>query len=168
MKDQLERIKLEALAAMEAAASPAALDELRVRYLGKKGELTAVLKMMGKLSAEERPIMGQMANAVRAQLEEKLEKGHVILDIEPVGAFNVRAAYPEATLIFIMPPSREELERRLRSRGDTSPEQIELRLARAAWEMDQAEKYDFTVVNDVVETCAETILNIIAKKAKEE
>ena len=104
----------------------------------------------------------------RRQVEEKTQNGHVILDIEPVGAFNVRAAYPQATLIFIMPPSREELERRLRSRGDTSPEQIELRLARAAWEMDQAEKYDFTVVNDVVETCAETILNIIAQKAKEE
>ena len=80
MKDQLERIKLEALAAMEAAASPAALDELRVRYLGKKGELTAVLKMMGKLSAEERPIMGQMANAVRAQLEEKLEDRKQVID----------------------------------------------------------------------------------------
>lgn len=104
----------------------------------------------------------------RRQVEEKTENGHVILDIEPVGAFNVRAAYPEATLIFIMPPSYEELERRLRSRGDTSPEQIELRLARAKWEMDQAEKYDYVVVNQVVETCAETILKIIADKANEE
>ena len=104
----------------------------------------------------------------RRQVEEKTVDGHVILDIEPVGAFNVRAAYPEATLIFIMPPSRLVLERRLRSRGDTSPEQIELRLARAAWEMDQAPKYDYVVVNDVVETCAGTILNIIAEKAKEE
>ena len=80
----------------------------------------------------------------------------------------MRSAYPDATLIFIMPPSRQELERRLRSRGDTSPEQIEIRLARASWEMDQAEKYDFVVVNDVVETCADTILKIIADKAKEE
>ena len=52
--------------------------------------------------------------------------GHVILDIEPVGAFNVRASCPEATLIFILPPSMEELERRLRSRGDTSEEQMKL------------------------------------------
>ena len=74
MKQQLENIRLEALAALEAADSPAALEELRIKYLGKKGELTAVLKMMGKLSAEERPIMGALANTVRAELEEKLEQ----------------------------------------------------------------------------------------------
>ena len=74
MKEQLEQIKQNALAALEAAETPAALEELRVKVLGKKGELTAVLKMMGKLSAEERPIMGQMANAVRAEIETKLEE----------------------------------------------------------------------------------------------
>ena len=74
MKAQLEQIKINALAALEAAETPAALDEVRVKVLGKKGELTAVLKMMGKLSAEERPVMGQMANAVRAEIEAKLEE----------------------------------------------------------------------------------------------
>ena len=74
MKQQLENIRQEALAALEAADSPAVLEELRVKYLGKKGELTAVLKMMGKLSAEERPIMGALANTVRAELEQKLEE----------------------------------------------------------------------------------------------
>ena len=73
MKEQLELIKQNALAALEAAETPAALEELRVKILGKKGELTAVLKMMGKLSAEERPVMGQMANSVRAAIEAKLE-----------------------------------------------------------------------------------------------
>ena len=74
MKVQLEQIKEQAIAALDAATTPAALDELRVRFLGKKGELTAVLKQMGKLSAEERPIMGQIANSVRAIIEEKLEQ----------------------------------------------------------------------------------------------
>ena len=74
MKQQLENIRLQALAALEAADSPAALEELRVKYLGKKGELTAVLKMMGKLSAEERPVMGALANPVRAELEAKLDE----------------------------------------------------------------------------------------------
>jgi phenylalanyl-tRNA synthetase alpha chain len=74
MKQQLENIRLQALAALEAADSPAALEELRVKYLGKKGELTAVLKMMGKLTAEERPVMGAMANAVRSEIEQKLEE----------------------------------------------------------------------------------------------
>ena len=97
-----------------------------------------------------------------AQLEEKLRCGHVLLDIEPNGAFNVRKARPDATLIFIAPPSMEELEKRLRSRGDTSEEQITKRLGRSQWEMEQGKKYDHYVVNDQVETCAKEILEIIA------
>lgn len=100
-----------------------------------------------------------------AQLEEKLKIGSVILDIEPVGAFNVRKTRPDAVLIFIAPPCREELERRLRTRGDTSPEQINIRLERANWEMDQSREYDYIVVNDQVDTCADQILKIIAEQA---
>ena len=74
MKEQLEMIRQQALASLEAAQTPAELEELRVKVLGKKGELTAVLKQMGKLSAEERPVMGQIANAVRAEVEAKLEQ----------------------------------------------------------------------------------------------
>ncbi len=80
MKQQLENIRVEALAALDAAATPAALDELRVKYLGKKGELTAILKQMGKLTAEERPVMGQIANAVRADIETKLEARKTAID----------------------------------------------------------------------------------------
>ena len=69
MKEQLAKIRSEALAAFAGAQDAAALDALRVQYLGKKGELTGVLKMMGKLSAEERPAMGQLANEVRAAIE---------------------------------------------------------------------------------------------------
>ena len=98
----------------------------------------------------------------KGQLEEKLSRGHVLLDIEPNGAFIVQKARPDAQLIFIAPPSLEELERRLRSRGDTSEEQITKRLGRSQWEMEQGKKYDHYVVNDQVETCAEEILNIIA------
>ena len=83
MKTQLELIKSQAIACLEAAQTPAQLDELRVRYLGKKGELTAVLKQMGKLSAEERPVMGQLANSVRAEIEAMLEKKHGCFDAEP-------------------------------------------------------------------------------------
>ena len=74
MKEQLAKIRAEALSAMENAQSAAELDGLRVQYLGKKGELTAVLKMMGKLSPEERPAMGQLANEVRATLESAIEE----------------------------------------------------------------------------------------------
>ena len=74
MKEQLANIRAQALSAFESAQDLAALDELRVKYLGKKGELTAVLKQMGKLSAEERPAMGQLANEVRAALESAIEE----------------------------------------------------------------------------------------------
>ena len=73
MKEQLANIRSQALAAIEGAADPAALDALRVQYLGKKGELTNVLKSMGSLSTEERPAMGQLANEVRAALEGAIE-----------------------------------------------------------------------------------------------
>ena len=99
----------------------------------------------------------------RGQAEEKMERGPVLLDIEPNGAKQVRQAMPEATLIFIMPPSVEELERRLRGRGDTSEEQIKLRMERAVWEMEQRHWYDHVVVNDVAEDCAKEILKIIAE-----
>ena len=101
----------------------------------------------------------------KRQLEEKLQIGSVILDIEPNGAFNVRKQWPDAVLIFIAPPSLEELENRLRGRGDTSEEQIKVRQARVAWEMEQSKQYDHIVVNDQVEACVEKILKIIAHEA---
>ena len=74
MKQQLAKNKSEALSALAEAKSAAELDALRVKYLGKKGELTAVLKQMGKLSAEERPAMGALANEVRAAVETAVEQ----------------------------------------------------------------------------------------------
>ena len=73
MKTRLSELRQAAVAELSAAQDAAALDALRVKYLGKKGELTAVLKQMGKLSAEERPVMGQLANEIRAELESILE-----------------------------------------------------------------------------------------------
>ncbi len=103
----------------------------------------------------------------RDQAEEKLKYGPVLLDIEPNGAKQVKQSAPDAVLIFIMPPSRAELERRLRGRGDTSEDQIRMRLERATWEMKQRDWYDYVVTNDDAERCAEEILNIIADTAME-
>ncbi len=100
-----------------------------------------------------------------AQLEEKLQRGHVVLDIEPAGAFAFRKVRPEAVLIFIAPPSLEELERRLRDRGDTDEDQIRLRSGRVAWEMEQSKQYNYIVINDQVDTCVAEILHIIAQEA---
>ena len=73
MKQQLEEIKSRAAAALANAKRPQEIDELRVRFLGKKGELTGILKQMGKLSPEERPVIGQLANEVRSWIETDIE-----------------------------------------------------------------------------------------------
>ena len=74
MKEQLEQISSRAKQELAAVSDLAALDELRVRFLGKKGELTAILKQMGGLSADERPVMGQLANEAREQIESALSQ----------------------------------------------------------------------------------------------
>ena len=73
MRDELKKIKEAAVQALEEAASMDYLNEQRVRFLGKKGELTTILKGMGKLSDEERPLMGQLANEVRDEINNLLD-----------------------------------------------------------------------------------------------
>lgn len=86
----------------------------------------------------------------------------VMLDIEVNGGMNARRLRPESVLIFLAAPSFQELEYRLRNRGDTSPELVERRLEQARWEYSQAPKYDYIVVNDDVEHAAKEILSILA------
>ena len=111
--------------------------------------------------------MGNLYGTPKFQVDEKRKLGHMVLDIEPNGALNVKNIWPEAKLIFIAPPSMEELEKRLRGRGDTPEDQVQMRLKRASWEMSQGEKYDLVVINDVARDCADRILNFIAEAAKE-
>ena len=73
MREKLEAIRAEAMRAIDGAQYLSALDALRVQYLGRKGSLSAVLKQLGSLSAEERPLVGQMANEIRAQIEGELK-----------------------------------------------------------------------------------------------
>jgi len=80
MRDTLEQIKKEAIETIARVTSGKELDDMRVKYLGKKGELTAVLKQMGKLSPEERPVIGQLANEVRASIEKLIDETGEKLD----------------------------------------------------------------------------------------
>jgi guanylate kinase len=104
---------------------------------------------------------------LKSEVLKKTQLGNMVLDVEPNGALAIREIYPDATLIFVAPPSMEALEQRIRGRGDTSEDQIEVRLERAAWEMSQGEKYDYVVVNDVLDDCVAEVLNIISKKLDE-
>lgn len=88
----------------------------------------------------------------RKQVEEKLEKGFdVILEIETKGAMQIRKSYPDAVLIFILPPSLKELRRRLEKRRTESEDVINKRLAEAENEIKCADKYDYIMINDELE-----------------
>ena len=100
-------------------------------------------------------------------VNEKLDKGHdVILEIEVQGALKVMEKRPEAVTIFIAPPDEAALYERLRNRGSETEEQIERRVKAAEAELRQKDKYEYLVINDVLETAVSEVENIM-KKAKE-
>ncbi len=99
-------------------------------------------------------------------VEEKLKTHDVILEIEPDGALNAKKVYPDALLIMITPPSRQELVARLRGRGTEDEEVIARRLARADYEMSKAKDYDYVVINDKIDATVDEILNIIENARK--
>ena len=107
---------------------------------------------------------GNYYGTLREEVDKRLAaRKVVVLVIDVHGAANIRRMFPGATTVFLLPPSVEELERRLRGRGDTPEEQIQMRMKRAVWEMEQRFWYDHVVINDDPERCAEEILNIIGK-----
>ena len=93
-------------------------------------------------------------------VEENLEAGKDVL-LEIQGALKIREKYPEAILIFVTPPSGEELRRRLVGRGTETMEVIEKRLRRAMQESEGVEAYDYILVNDNIDTCTEKLHNLI-------
>lgn len=98
----------------------------------------------------------------KAYVEEQLEAGkNVILEIEIQGALNIKKMYPDAVLLFIMPPSAEELERRLVGRGTEDEATIKARLQRASDEAKGVENYNYIVINDKVDDCVEAIYSIV-------
>mgnify|MGYP004508766915 CR=1 FL=1 len=107
MKDQLKNIASAAAQALESAASVQDIEALRVKYLGKKGELTAILKQMGSLSAEERPVIGQLANEVRGKIESAVSEK--MADIKAAAADKKLAS---ETIDVTLPGKRHELGKR--------------------------------------------------------
>lgn len=98
----------------------------------------------------------------RAYVEEQLNNGKdVILEIEIQGALQIKKKFPESLLLFVTPPSAKELEARLRGRGTETPEVIAKRLARASEESEGMGAYDYIVVNDDLDRCAEELHSIV-------
>jgi guanylate kinase len=101
---------------------------------------------------------GNCYGTPRQQVEEKIQQGKsVLLEIELEGARQIRTSFPEAMRIFILPPSMQELEQRLRGRGQDSEEAIARRLRRAEEEINAAGEFDFKIVNDNFETALKDI-----------
>jgi len=102
---------------------------------------------------------------LKSEVEQKLAKGkNVILDVDVAGGFSIKKLYGKnALLIFVCPPSIEELRKRLEKRGTDSPEMIANRISKATYELSLASKYDALVVNDRLEIAEIEITNIINK-----
>ncbi|MGN0142545.1 MAG: guanylate kinase [Roseburia sp.] len=111
---------------------------------------------------EYAPYVGNYYGTPKAYVEEQLAAGkNVILEIEIQGALKVKAKFPDTLLLFVTPPSAEELKRRLVGRGTETMEVIESRLARAIEEVEGIESYDYLVVNDVLEEAVEEVHQMI-------
>lgn len=105
---------------------------------------------------------GNRYGTQKAYVERKLAEGkNLILELDTVGALNVKKIMPEATLIFILPPSLEELEARLRGRHTETEEAIQKRLASTKLEIENSKNYDYKVVNDDIETALKELESIM-------
>ena len=102
---------------------------------------------------------GTPKSFVRDTLKEK----SIIMEIDVVGALNAKKAFPETVLVMVVPPSAEELKRRLSGRGSETEKQIENRLARMEYELSHVDEYDYVIVNDDLEKAITALENIIDK-----
>ena len=98
-------------------------------------------------------VHGNLYGTSRKAIQERLERGEdVVLEIDYQGALQIKDLFPHAVLIFILPPSWQELHQRLQRRGEDNPEVIERRMANARLEVAQARKFDFVIINALFET----------------
>lgn len=134
----------------------------REYYFISRDEFLAKREKNGFIESAE--YCGNLYGSPRPFVEEKLAEGkRVILEIEIQGAMNIRSQYPDAVLIFIMPPSAAELIARLTGRATETQEQILHRVQRASHEAEGIEDYDYIFVNDIVEDCAARIHDLVVK-----
>lgn len=110
-------------------------------------------------------VYGDLKGTPEAAVREHLAAGHdVLLEVDVNGALAIRRKYPDAVLVFVRPPSRDEQRSRLERRGQDSAEQIERRLAAAAAEEQEADQFDFVVENDDVDRAVAEVAAILARR----
>ncbi|MBP5199452.1 MAG: guanylate kinase [Schwartzia sp.] len=130
-------------------------------YFLSRGEFEAMIENGELLEWAE--VYGNYYGTPLKKIEEKLSKGQdILLEIDTQGALNVQKKFPNGVYVFILPPSIEELAKRLRGRGTDSEEAMERRLAAAAGEIAVAREYAYTIVNDTVEHSVQTLAAIVS------
>lgn len=114
-------------------------------------------------------VHGNRYGTPRAEVERRIAAGdQVVLEIDPQGAFQIRDVLPDSVLVFIVPPSMDELVRRLKSRGSETDEQVAVRMRTAEREMELVGTYDHVVINDDVSRATRELIGIIASYADDE
>ncbi|MBV6444091.1 MAG: guanylate kinase [Ignavibacteriales bacterium] len=109
-------------------------------------------------------VFGNLYGTLKSELITTISRGEdIFLEVDVKGALKIKGQFPEAILIFLMPPSFEELITRLRGRSTESPEQLERRISRAEMEISQKDKFDYTVVNNDLSQCVNEVLELIEK-----
>lgn len=130
-------------------------------WFKEKEEFEEMIK--NDLLLEYAEVYGNYYGTPKEQVLKVLKSGkNVVLEIDPQGAMQVKAKFPEGVFIYILPPSLDELAARITKRGTDSKDSIKKRLAAATEEIQYALKYDYVVVNDKVETAVDSIATIIS------
>lgn len=161
MKELLHRYENYALSVSATTRKPREGEEEGREYFFKTREEFERMIADGEL-IEYACYVGNYYGTPKAYVEQKLEEGRdVILEIEIQGARKVKERFPDTVLLFVSPPSAEELRRRLTKRGTESAEVIESRLGRAVEEADGIEDYDYFVINDDLDACVEHVHRIV-------
>jgi len=119
------------------------------------------------LFAEYIRIYNNSYGTLKSELERIVSSGkHVLLDIEFEGGLNIKKAFPEAVLIYLLPPSLAELRARIEKRGSETPETLAIRFGKAVSELEYARDYDYVLVNDDVAECVRAINEIVASEQR--
>ncbi len=161
IKELLSRYDNYALSVSATTRAPREGEEEGVHYFFKTEEEFKEMIARGEL-LEYANYVGNYYGTPREYVKQQLLAGKdVILEIETEGALNIKREYPDAVLVFVMPPSVEEIHRRLLHRGTETEEIIEKRMKKAGFEITVVDRYDYLMVNDVLEESVELFNSIV-------
>ena len=161
IKELMNRYDNYALSVSATTRAPREGEVEGVHYFFKTEEEFKKMIAQGEL-LEYANYVGNYYGTPREYVRQQLAAGkNVILEIETEGALNIKRAYPDAVLVFVMPPSVEEIHNRLKNRGTETDEVIDKRMRKAGLEITVVDRYDYLMINDVIEESVELFNDIV-------